>query len=183
MIMSWCQNKSQNKTDRLTLYNAFQAWGFNNPISIPTSLFKWLQQLCICWGTHFIINQRNFWIWDNALHIISCGVYLTGQMSKQYCIVSNKQSLSNKPLWNQIVDKNDQKKSWMKKASHFITQIWWLDPSTRQFSTGLADLNHLDLNHRFKSRFKSTDFFIKISDLNQYFLFFFKLPSNQSCFG
>ena len=43
---------------------------------------------------------------------------------------------------------------------------------------GLADLNCLDLNHRFKS----PDFFIKISDLNQ-FLFFFKLRTNQSCFG
>ena len=44
--------------------------------------------------------------------------------------------------------------------------------------TGLADLNHL-------SQFKSTDFFfIKLSDLNQYFfLFFFKLWTNQSCFG
>ena len=51
------------------------------------------------------------------------------------------------------------------------------------FLAGLADLNHLDLNHWFKSRFKSTDFFIKISDLNQYFLFFFKLRTNQSCFG
>ena len=37
--------------------------------------------------------------------------------------------------------------------------------------TGLADLNHLDLNHRFKSRCKSIDFFIKIGDLNQYFWF------------
>ena len=35
----------------------------------------------------------------------------------------------------------------------------------------------------FKSRFKSTDFFIKISDLSQYFLFFFKLRTNQSGSG
>ena len=34
-----------------------------------------------------------------------------------------------------------------------------------------VDLNLLDLNHWFKSRFKSIDFFIRISDLNQYFWF------------
>jgi len=34
-------------------------------------------------------------------------------------------------------------------------------------ASGLADLNQCDLNHRFKSRFKSTDFFVKkSSDLN-----------------
>ena len=37
------------------------------------------------------------------------------------------------------------------------------------FKSGLADLNHLDLNHQFKLQFKSIDFFMKISDLNQYF--------------
>ena len=35
--------------------------------------------------------------------------------------------------------------------------------------TGLADLNHRDLNHRFKSRFKSNDFFLKITDLKHNF--------------
>ena len=53
--------------------------------------------------------------------------------------------------------------------------IYKLEPSTNRNhlqESGLADLNHLDLNHQFKSRFKSTDFFIKISDLNQYFFIF-----------
>ena len=45
------------------------------------------------------------------------------------------------------------------------------EPDTCFFMAGLADLNHLDLNHWFKSRFKSVDFFVKISDLNQYFRF------------
>ena len=53
----------------------------------------------------------------------------------------------------------------------------------KHFLPGLADLNHLDLNHWFKSWFKSIDFLIKISDLNQYFIIFVKLWKNQSCFG
>ena len=34
---------------------------------------------------------------------------------------------------------------------------------------GLADLNHVDLNQRFKSWFKSNDFFNFFDDLNQIF--------------
>ena len=37
------------------------------------------------------------------------------------------------------------------------------------FAAGLADLNHRDLNHWFKSRFKSIDFFKNITDLNHSF--------------
>ena len=35
--------------------------------------------------------------------------------------------------------------------NHFAFRGWWGEP-------GLADLNHVDLNHRFKLQFKSIDF-------------------------
>ena len=48
----------------------------------------------------------------------------------------------------------------LKYHTHIVV---WLSP-------GLTDLNHLDLNHRLRSRFKSIDFFMtQSSDLNQYF--------------
>ena len=46
-------------------------------------------------------------------------------------------------------------------------------------NTGLVDLNHFDLNHWFKSQFKSIDFIIKISDLNQYFWFFLIMDKSK----
>ena len=50
-------------------------------------------------------------------------------------------------------------------------------------AAGLADLNHCDLNHWFKSRFKSIDFFVKkSSDLNHTddFTYQWKIIINRS---
>jgi len=44
--------------------------------------------------------------------------------------------------------------------------------------TGLVDLNHCDLNHQFKSRFKSIDVFVKkSSDLNHTYFWIFQFIS------
>ena len=61
--------------------------------------------------------------------------------------------------------------------------VWILD-RVHVAQTGLADLNHLDLNYRFKSRFKLIVlFFPKNQGFKSIFLFLFKLWTNQSCFG
>ena len=65
-----------------------------------------------------------------------------------------------------IIPEVGRQSEYFQKLEYNDQNIYILYPS------GLADLNHLDLNHWFKSRFKSNDFFIKISDLNQLFLFY-----------
>ena len=111
---------------------------------------------------------------DDIQMQVSCAddIYIAGKVISMAC-----SSTSWKVL--KICFKfNINQLSWVMKVTKNKNKQTQKQNKTQPCHAGLADLNH-----RFKSRFKSTDFFIKISDLNQYFLFFFKLWTNQSCFG
>ena len=89
---------------------------------------------------------------------------------------------SIKILWYAFWSTFDTIQSIYMKQNLKMRLSLFSDAATKGNNAGLADSNHLDLNHWFKSRFKSINFFIQISDLNQYFFYFLKITDkSNSC--